>query len=298
MSLDLHSLFDKDTEKRLPNPVKQLRFAPVMRKNDWRQLSLPLISPPKVANVPLVRPDPLPSPPDPDAPETLEAHRMRIAGYLTMRMSDPVMLTFTDNRSTMLSFRRNRGRINVRLHRMFRHADTSMLGHLASYLSGKQKTAAAAIDAFIAEHREEIDRTRRRRVARLPEGRYFNLDEVLARVSERYFGGPQQVTICWGPAPRRRRRGRRYGTFSRALATYHYDDRMIRVSPVLDAPNVPAFVIDWIVYHELLHHVLPVVRSGTKNIYHSAKFRALERAFEHYEKAKAWEEKHMAQLLK
>ena len=223
---------------------------------------------------------------------------MRIAGYLTVQLSDPVMLTFTDNRSTMLSFRRNRGRINVRLHRMFRHADTTMLGHLARYLSGKQKSSAAAIDAFIAEHRGEIDRTKQRRASLLSEGRFVNLDEVLARVSDHYFGGPQEVAIGWGPAPRRRRRSRRYGTFSRALATYHYEDRLIRISPVLDTPDVPPFVIDWIVYHELLHHVLPVVRHGTKNIYHSAKFRALERAFEHYEKAKAWEEKHMAQLLK
>ena len=289
----------KETEKDLPNPAERLRFASVMRKIDWRQLSLPLFSPPKVERAPAVRPDPPLTPPDPDSEDAVEAHRMRIAGYLTVCLSDPVVLTFTDNRSTMLSFRRNRGRIDVRLHRMFRHADTTMLGHLVKYLSGKQKSSASAIDAFIAEHRGEIDRTRRCRTRSLdPEGRHFNLNEVLSRVSERYFGGPQEVAIGWGAAPRKRRRGRRYGTFSRALATYHYDDRLIRVSPVLDAPNVPTFVIDWIVYHELLHHVLPVMRHGTKNIYHSSKFRALERAFEHYEKAKAWEEKHMAQLLK
>lgn len=216
-----------------------------------------------------------------------------------MHMADPVELTFTENHSTMISFRRTRGCYHIRLHQMFRHADTPLLRHLLNYLTSKKKTAASAIDRFIAEHRQEIDRTKtRRRVSLVSAGKHFDLQAVLQRVAERYFGGVTEVRIGWGPAPRLIRRRRPHGAVSRALATYSFEDKLIRVSPVLDAENVPDYVIDWIVYHELLHHVLPVMKSGTKNLYHSPRFRSLERGFEHYEKARAWEEQHLDQLLR
>ena len=84
---------------------------------------------------------------------------------------------------------------------------------------------------------------------------------------------------------------------SRALATYNYDTRTIRVSPVLDAPFVPAYVLQWVVYHELLHHLLPVTRSGGRFRYHTHQFRLYERAFRQYEEAKKWEKEHLEQLL-
>lgn len=87
-------------------------------------------------------------------------------------------------------------------------------------------------------------------------------------------------------------------TLSRALATYNYDDQAIRVSPVLDTKDVPDYVIDWIVYHEVLHHVLPVEESsGGRRLYHTRKFKLLERAFADFEKAKKWEQKHLERLL-
>ncbi len=266
-----------------------------MRKPDLRQLSLPFFSFGRSASTCAVA---APLPPDPSSAEALEAHRRRIAGFLTMHMSDPVEVTFTQNRSTMISFRKVRGCYHVRLHRMFRHADLTMLRHLLGYLTTKKKSSADAIDEFIARHRDEIDRSGpRRRVTLISNGKHFDLNEVLDRVCRRYFGGTQDVRITWAAAPKRLKRRRRTRTVSRALATYSYEDKIIRVSPVLDAAHVPAYVMDWIVYHELLHHVLPIVRAGARNIYHSKKFRSLERGFEQYESAKAWEDAHMAELL-
>jgi len=271
-----------------------------MRKVDWRQLFLPFNTAPKPPScVEPTLPKATPAPPEPDGAVALEAHRKRIAGFLTMHMPDPVELTFTKNRSTMVSFRKIKGCYHVRLHHMFRHADTAMLNDLLGFLTTKKKASAAAIDRFIADHRDEIDQSRpRRNIATATAGKHFDLKEVLNRVANRYFGGVSDVRIGWGAAPRRPRRRRRRVAASRALATYNYADKLIRVSPVLDAPNVPDYVIDWIIYHELLHHVLPIERAGKKNIYHSAKFRSLERGFEHYEKAKTWEETHIAELLR
>lgn len=233
----------------------------------------------------------------------MDAHRRRVLGYLTMRLTDPVDLVFTNNRSTMISFRRAKGRLLVRLHRMFRHADGVVLNHLSSYLMSPKKIDSHVLNQFIAQHRDEIRRVEAEVRTDTPlsplltEGRYFDLKEVFDRVNKTYFGGRLDVRIGWGGAPRKRRGRRSRHTVSRALATYYYNERMVKVSPVLDSRNVPIYVIDWIVYHELLHHVLPVKKIGGKHIYHSHRFRALERAFVHYEKAKAWEASHIDQLL-
>jgi hypothetical protein len=67
---------------------------------------------------------------------------------------------------------------------------------------------------------------------------------------------------------------------------------------VLDSPRVPRFVLEWIVFHEILHHVLPVERAGTRRRYHTEAFRAFERGFERYEEARAWEKENLEWLLR
>ncbi len=236
---------------------------------------------------------------DSGAEAELDAHRMRIQGYLTVYMPEPVKLVFTKNHSTMISFRRREGCIYLRLHKMFRHADENMLNHLLDFLKTKKNRDSSAINKFIADHSQEIDSNKSVRRSMLEvQGRYFNLEEVLARTAERYFGGQVDVSIGWGRAPNVRKRKGRFKTISRALATYSYNERIIRVSPILDAPDIPSYVIDWIVYHEILHHVIPVKKSGSKHIYHSAQFRSLERGFEHFEKAKKWETENIERILR
>ena len=230
---------------------------------------------------------------------TEESHRRRILGYLTIRLPDPVDLMFTDNRSTMISFAHRQGRYRIRLHRMFRHAEEPLLEHLARFITGKRKIDAVALDDFIADHKEEIDTAKSRRRRPLKEtGEHHDLQSVLEKVSATYFNDVRDVRIGWGPAPRRRSKRRRGRTVTRALATYSYDDRTIRVNPVLDAADVPEYVVEWIVYHEMLHHVLPIEQSGGRNQYHTPRFRMLERAFKEYNQAKAWEETHLERLLR
>ena len=177
----------------------------------------------------------------------------------------------------MVSYSKRAGRITVRLHKMFRHAGPQEARVLAGYISGRDKGSSSALDSFIALHAEEIR-------GREPEdgtpldavGKHHDLVASLERVSVRYFGaveGMNEVAIGWGRARASRRR-RNAKSRSRALATYSYGDRAIRVNPVLDSKRVPVYVLDWIVYHELLHHVLPVERGvHGKRRYHTKSFR-------------------------
>jgi hypothetical protein len=229
---------------------------------------------------------------------SIDSQRRRISGLLSVLLPQPVDVVFTNNASTMLSYKQRLGRLELRLHRMFRHADDSVVGVLARFVIARDRESSNALDRFIDRHRDEIKRPGKRRPSRLrTAGRHQDLQSVLDTVCGEYFGGEIDVRICWGRVSKRRRR-RRSRTRSRALATYSFDSRTIRVSPVLDSPDVPSYVLEWIVYHELLHHVLPVERDGGRSRYHTNRFKALERAFAEYEEAKAWEEENLEWLLR
>ncbi len=257
-----------------------------MVERGWQQIELPFVGAPSEEEH------------RPAEVDHTDAHRRRIAGYLTMRLPEPADVVFTNNRSTMVSFKRRGGRLIVRLHRLFRHADNEVLESLAHYLGNRDKAASKALDQFIVTHKQEIRsaRVRKGRPVRV-EGRHHDLGVVLNRVNQTYFEGKVDVLIGWGRAPVRRRRRRNSRSISRALATYSYDDRTIRVSPILDSADVPDYMIDWIVYHEMLHHVLPVEESGGKRKYHTERFKTLERAFIRYDEAKLWEKDHLDRLL-
>lgn len=266
------------------------RIGKLMMKqpNRWTQLDL-------FAKSAAPRPD---SSKPPFCTDTEEAHRHRIIGYLSFQLPAPVDLVFTNNRSTMISYSLRQGRYQIRLHRLFRHADEFVLKALARFIVGRKHNTSQILDDFIAAHRDEIQASRRERPRQLKEqGVHHDLKAYLRKVADTYFGGYADVRIGWTRLNRRKTR-RRSRTVSRALATYSYEDRTIRVSPILDAANVPSYVVEWIIYHELLHHVLPVKQVGGKNQYHTAQFRALERAFKDFERAKKWEAEHLEQLLR
>ena len=53
---------------------------------------------------------------------------------------------------------------------------------------------------------------------------------------------------------------------------FRYQDKCVCLNPLLDSPDVPRFVVEFVLYHELLHADMP--SAG-----HSADFRARERNF-------------------
>jgi len=231
----------------------------------------------------------------------ISLHERRIASFLSMLLPDSVDVRLTDNRTSLISSSRRGGRRVVRLHRMFRTADDRLLKAVGIFLMGSAtREISKSIDSFIAAHRDEIRASLRpgRCHSATAIGQTHNLDEVLRKVSVRYFGAAEGVSIGWARVGHRTRRRRRSGRITRALATYCYEDRSIRVNPVLDSPKVPASVIEWVVYHEMLHHVLPVKRSGGRARYHTAEFRALERAFHDYDTVKEWEAANLHWLLR
>lgn len=123
--------------------------------------------------------------------------------------------------------------------------------------------------------------TRGRKTLIGPIGRAYDLDDSFLRVNRRYFFQRlERPTLSWSPTPSRRRLG------------YHDEARnLIVISRWLDRKAVPRYVIDYIMYHEMLHIAIPPVRRGNRRTVHSKAFLERERLFEEYDLASQWLER-------
>lgn len=105
-----------------------------------------------------------------------------------------------------------------------------------------------------------------------------NLDEVFDYVNSFYFSGKlEKPALAWtteSPA-------RRLGFYFEAL-------NILAVNKVMDADRVPRFVLEFVMYHELLHHVNAVDGKKVRRVHHTKSFREQEKLFRTYEEAEVW----------
>lgn len=220
----------------------------------------------------------------------------RAAGWsraLAERLGQPVRLVITDNRSTMLSAKSKGGRFEVRLHHMFLTADEDILSAVSDYLGGAGQGAAATIDRFVETHRRRFVGPGRPQSELPARGRHHDLQAILHDLGRRHFGRPLEVRITWGKRLQPKR-----GQRSLQLGTYLPEERLIRIHPVLDQPWVPDYVVESVVFHEMLHHDMPAVVQNGRRHYHTLAFRKRERSFEYHAVAEQWQKENLWRLLR
>jgi hypothetical protein len=91
------------------------------------------------------------------------------------------------------------------------------------------------------------------------------------------------------------RAGRRRRTVKTGV--YLHEARVIRIHPTLDRPEVPEFYVAAVVFHEMLHQVVPVHERNGRRVVHGAEFRRRERAYADYHRSREWERAHLGLLL-
>jgi hypothetical protein len=203
-------------------------------------------------------------------------------------------VTVHDNRCTMISFRHLDDHILLRVHRMFLSADAAVVRALADFAGRRRGRVASGriLDGFIRSRQEDIRPSRPQRCE--PRGRFHDLEATFRSLNARYFGGSIEAQIGWSRAPRGRRRRRTI-----KMGLYMHEEKAIRIHPALDRPEVPAYVLEFIVYHEMLHQACPPMRGadGRQRI-HTAGFRLREKLHPDLARALAWEKKHLNILLR
>ena len=127
------------------------------------------------------------------------------------------------------------------------------------------------------------------------EGRHHDLRAIFDKLNVRYFKNSlRRYTIVWGR--KRRLRPKAYFIF----ATIQEEDRVIRIHPLLDANWVPRWFLEFVLYHEMLHSVVPDKYDAKRRrrFVHTEEFFQRERRFPHYNRAQRWEADNLARFLR
>jgi predicted metal-dependent hydrolase len=178
---------------------------------------------------------------------------------------------------------------------MFLGAPDRVLEALIRYVLSGDRQASILIGAYIEANSYRIRASRLVPGPLRTKGQAHDLLEILRDINERYFGSNvSDVLISWGR--KTCARGKQRGTIK--LGSYSATERLIRVHPALDHDWVPRYFLSYIVYHELLHHLIPAAMGGGRLVLHSPEFARQEREFRHYERALEWERKHLGRLLR
>lgn len=109
-----------------------------------------------------------------------------------------------------------------------------------------------------------------------PAGKVFDLDERFIFLNNRYFeGNLRNLDLHWV----QRRSKRILGQF-----VPHQDE--ILINALLDHPLVPGSVVDFVLYHEMLHAILEprFSKTGRKSVHHR-RFKKMEKQFDGYNSA-------------
>jgi hypothetical protein len=217
---------------------------------------------------------------------SLEAALLRESGR-------PLRLTLTENRSVLLSFRRQGGLFDVRLHRMFLHAPLDVVRGVADALKRQRPAADNGVRRFMNENLHRVRRVPRTPPPIEPCGHVYDLRRVYEDLNRRFFTSRLRVPITWGRGSgRARHSGITFGSYDPVLS-------LIRIHPVLDRTDVPLYFLESVVYHEMLHHHLGgAPDKAGRTIYHSKAFREAEARYPLHERALDWEKRHLPHLLR
>ncbi len=126
------------------------------------------------------------------------------------------------------------------------------------------------------------------------EGRHFDLQKIFDNVNHRYFRGRVRgYEVKWGR--QRKLRPKEYFIFG----TIQEEDRVIRINRALDQSFVPLWFLQYILYHEMLHTVVPDEEmAGGRRRVHTEEFNRREKQFRNYRRARRWEEDNLAKFLR
>jgi hypothetical protein len=126
------------------------------------------------------------------------------------------------------------------------------------------------------------------------EGTHFHLRGMFDDLNDRYFCGRLRgYKVVWG----RRRKHRPREQF--VFGTIQEEDRVIRINPALDQPFVPTWFLRYILYHEMLHSVVPDEKlRGNRRRVHTEEFNRREREFPQYRRARRWEAENLSRFLR
>lgn len=190
------------------------------------------------------------------------------------------------------TIRLRQGRVFARVSDILKGSPREVLFALACILVAKlyRLKASKAHERVYREHtlnppiQDASQAARRRRgykITTSSRGKAHDLAEIFSDLNTRYFSGEiERPLLSWSQRQTRR-----------VLGHHDHVHRTIVISKTLDSAAIPRFVVEYVLYHEMLHVKHPARAVSGRTIYHGRAFREDERRFERFDEALKWLEK-------
>ena len=195
------------------------------------------------------------------------------------------------------TIRLRQGKIFVRLAELCRDAPMNFQRALAFVLTAKllrKKVPTAATEVYrtyiksldMQAKARENKRAKGRKIVSSAIGETYDLEEIFARVNSTYFQNAiPKPTLTWSARQ----------TY-RILGHHDATHETIVISKSLDDKQVPLHVIEFVVFHEMLHIFHPTMNRDGRRYNHTPQFRRDEKKFAHYEQSEQWIEDNARRL--
>ncbi len=138
------------------------------------------------------------------------------------------------------------------------------------------------------EKATESKRSRGRKVISTDKGAVYDLGEIFDTLNRDYFRGDMQKPVLTWSARK---------TY-RILGHHDATHKTIVISKSLDSINVPKYVVESVVFHEMLHIHHPTVHHNGRRYNHTPAFRRDEEKFVYFNEAEKWIEQNVRKLKK
>lgn len=138
----------------------------------------------------------------------------------------------------------------------------------------------------IREKATENKRAKGRKVVTTSKGLVYDLDEIFAVLNAQYFGGAIPTPVLTWSA------NKTYRILGHHDATHDH----IAISKSLDTLDTPRYVVEYVVFHEMLHIAHPTKHVNGRRYNHTADFKRDEQKFAYYEESERWIERNVRKL--
>jgi len=185
------------------------------------------------------------------------------------------------------TIRLRQGELFVRLSDLLESAPDPVLHAIAHILLAKlyrkpiNRAQSSRYRRYVASHDVSakarlVRQVRGRKHIHSARGHHYHLEEIFEDLNRRFFHGLMgRPQLTWSRDHARNRLG-------------HYDPahNTIVISRVFDHPRVPRYVVEYILFHEMLHLKHPVKLRGSRRCVHSREFLEEEKLFPQFAHAK------------
>lgn len=205
-----------------------------------------------------------------------------------------VTAVFYNTKSIRHTIQLRRKHIQVKIAQSFREAPEQILKILGLILYSKlfhfkivtqtRRTYRQYVeDSILPNHKTPSRKPSKKYQA---QGNYFNLNHVFDDINRAYFHSQlRKPVLGWSLN----------NSYTR-LGFYAEDKDLLVISRIFDSSSVPMKIVEYMMYHEMLHIAIPSeVVNGRRRI-HPPEFKRMDRAFPDYDEIQKWIKKNRTRL--